>query len=39
MAVNSWSELFIREGGYAALLASLTELLNVEWRLVHFYSL
>lgn len=30
--VPSWSEAFLRKGGYGALLTRLVEILEVEWR-------
>lgn len=36
---RSWTELFIRERGYSALLSRLTDMLNVEWRFVLSLSL
>lgn len=31
---SSWTEDFLRSGGYSALLTRLNEVLEVEWRLV-----
>jgi hypothetical protein len=31
----SWSQDFLKAGGYSALLTRLNELLEVEWRCVH----
>ena len=32
LMVPSWSEAFLRSGGYAALLTRLVEILEIEWR-------
>jgi len=34
MTLFSWSQEFLRLGGYAALLTRLNEILEVEWRFV-----
>jgi hypothetical protein len=34
---DSWTQEFLSQGGYSALLSRLIELLEVEWRLVVFY--
>lgn len=33
--VYSWSQEFLKAGGYSALLTRLNELLEVEWRYVY----
>jgi len=36
----SWSQEFLKLGGYAALLTRLNEILEVEWRLVaHVFTI
>jgi hypothetical protein len=32
LSSSSWSETFLRQGGYAALLTRLIEILEIEWR-------
>lgn len=38
LQIVSWSEEFLKLGGYAALLTRLNEMLEVEWRYALFCS-
>lgn len=32
LTISSWTQEFLRQGGYTALLTRLNEILQVEWR-------